>query len=306
MTVKGIEGLDYSFQEPNFNLVKSKGYSFVLSYFSRDDKKDWQKDELDRALKAGLDVGAVYETYAARPKAGYEAGVFDANDAKAQAAQIGYTGSLYFAVDFGAVGAELDLVEQYFRGVNSILPVDQIGVYGSYFVVQRIADKGLAKWYWQTSAWSKNKYDERTHIYQNANIGSGIPGTDWNLGSPEMGLMKADGSVSIPTPNPVPPVPPAPTPTENMPAYPGLLVIGTKNKAGTKLFQRKLSDRGWRITVDEDFGPKTQNIVKAFQKQKANWIRANFPQAKKLTDAQIADGKVGLMTWTAIWKSPRT
>lgn len=88
-------------------------------------------------------------------------------------------------------------------------------------------------------------------------------------------------------PQPVPQAPQAPV--QNYPAYPMLLRRGSKN-VYVRQFQQKLRDRGWKITVDGDFGPATENVVKQFQRDKG----------------LAQDGLVGPNTWNAIWKSPVT
>lgn len=86
------------------------------------------------------------------------------------------------------------------------------------------------------------------------------------------------------------PVPQAPqAPVNNYPAYPMLLRKGSKN-VYVRQFQAKLHDRGWKISVDGDFGPATESIVKQFQAD------------KHLTQ----DGIVGPNTWKAIFTSPVT
>lgn len=54
--------------------------------------------------------------------------------------------------------------------------------------------------------------------------------------------------------------------------------------------QRRLHERGWKITIDGYYGPATERIVKAFQKE------------KKLS----VDGKLGPKTWRALWSFPIT
>lgn len=54
--------------------------------------------------------------------------------------------------------------------------------------------------------------------------------------------------------------------------------------------QRRLHERGWAITIDGKFGPDTERIIKAFQKE------------KKLA----VDGRLGPKTWYALWAAPIT
>lgn len=88
-------------------------------------------------------------------------------------------------------------------------------------------------------------------------------------------------------PTPVPQVPQAPV--NNYPAYPGIQRRGSKGTF-VRQFQAKLRDRGWNITVDGDFGPATEKIVRQFQKEKGLGV----------------DGIVGPNTWKAIFTSPVT
>ncbi len=59
-------------------------------------------------------------------------------------------------------------------------------------------------------------------------------------------------------------------------------------KPGVKQFQQKLKDRGWDIKADGFFGDKTTQVVRAFQKEKRLGM----------------DGRVGPLTWKAIFTAP--
>jgi hypothetical protein len=94
------------------------------------------------------------------------------------------------------------------------------------------------------------------------------------------------GGESVPsTSKPSPAQPPAQT--SQAPAFPGIMRRGHKGNNVSR-FQQRLKDRGWSIVVDGDFGPKTELIVKQFQKE------------KNLT----ADGIVGPITWGQFWNAP--
>lgn len=89
---------------------------------------------------------------------------------------------------------------------------------------------------------------------------------------------------------PVQPVPVQPKPANIVvPAYPGLVKRGSKGKAVTAV-QKRLKERGWKISVDGVFGARTEAIVRQFQTEKG------------LT----ADGIVGPLTWRKLWTSPVT
>ena len=73
------------------------------------------------------------------------------------------------------------------------------------------------------------------------------------------------------------------------PAFPGLMVRG-RTGAGVRALQQRLRERGWKITVDGEFGPQTDRIVRAFQKDKG----------------LVVDGEVGPQTWNALWTTAIT
>lgn len=79
---------------------------------------------------------------------------------------------------------------------------------------------------------------------------------------------------------------PTPAPPSKAPKYPGHPIkMGDRGK-NVRTIQARLKQRGWTISVDGDFGPKTRAVVKKFQ------------QRKGLTP----DGIVGPFTWRALWK----
>ncbi len=84
--------------------------------------------------------------------------------------------------------------------------------------------------------------------------------------------------------------PSKPKPVPTYPAFPGTLKRGMMNNANVKKFQAKLKQRGWDISVDGDFGPGTESVVKKFQKEKR----------------LVVDGLVGPGTWKSIFTSKVT
>lgn len=65
---------------------------------------------------------------------------------------------------------------------------------------------------------------------------------------------------------------------------------GGPDTANVRTWQQRLKDRGWRITVDGDFGKASKNATLAFQREKG----------------LAADGKVGPKTWAATWEASVT
>jgi hypothetical protein len=95
-------------------------------------------------------------------------------------------------------------------------------------------------------------------------------------------ISQLSGGEPVPSPQK-----PSPAPSPGTPGFPGITRRGSKGDA-VKQVQQRLKDRGWNITADGDFGPKTENIVKQFQKE------------KNVT----ADGIVGPITWGKLWTAP--
>lgn len=66
---------------------------------------------------------------------------------------------------------------------------------------------------------------------------------------------------------------------------------GTRSRSsGVRMWQQKMRDRGWSISVDGDFGPASDKVCRQFQADKRLGV----------------DGKVGAQTWGATWTSPVT
>ncbi|HLG01445.1 MAG TPA: M15 family metallopeptidase [Acidimicrobiia bacterium] len=100
-----------------------------------------------------------------------------------------------------------------------------------------------------------------------------------------------NGGVNAPPP---PPTRPKPSGAQ-APTYPGHAVSmdvwrrgGKQADATVAAFQAQLVNRGWSITADGHFGPKTDQAVRAFQREKRLAV----------------DGVVGPATWRAIWEAP--
>lgn len=78
------------------------------------------------------------------------------------------------------------------------------------------------------------------------------------------------------------------TPTH--PAFPGRTITLWDKGGDVRLWQGKMKMRGWDITVDGVYGPKSEATCRSFQKE------------KHLT----VNGKVGRQTWNATWEAKVT
>jgi peptidoglycan hydrolase-like protein with peptidoglycan-binding domain len=76
---------------------------------------------------------------------------------------------------------------------------------------------------------------------------------------------------------------------QQIPRFPGPLRRGSAGGA-VRTLQQRLKDRGWSLGVDGSYGPSTESVVRAFQKDKGLHV----------------DGVVGPRTWAALWTAPVT
>jgi hypothetical protein len=101
-------------------------------------------------------------------------------------------------------------------------------------------------------------------------------------------IKRAGGSATAP-----PSQPPAsggaapPMPADSQPWFGR---SARSRSSGVRTWQQRMQQRGWRIGVDGDFGPESENVARSFQREKG------------LT----ADGLVGAQTWNATWSAPVT
>lgn len=111
-----------------------------------------------------------------------ELGQQDAAQADANLSEAGGEGQpIYFTVDFpvgekvwkntmidvrsGATITIGDVIIKYFQGINDVLPIERIGVYGRYTAVKYIMEFPLARYGWQMTFNSKVPYPA-AHIHQ--------------------------------------------------------------------------------------------------------------------------------------------
>lgn len=278
-----IFGVDYSSGRPSSTALESAGVKFVARYIGSTvhgtgrSSKWLTAAEAKAHHDAGRAVVVVFETTAQRAESGHSAGIADAHTAVAELAYCGLPADLpvYFAVDYDTtVGPN---VTGYFQGVASVLGLARTGAYAGYKVIKALLDKKLIAWAWQTYAWSGGKWDDRAHLQQYSNNHTiGGASVDYDR------AMKTNyGQWSPAGP------PPAPQPK----AWPGrYLEVKSPMMHGSdvKWVQQHLNSHGAspKVTVDSEYGPKTRDAVKAFQKKQHLEV----------------DGVVGPKAWAALAK----
>ncbi|MEV6258090.1 DUF1906 domain-containing protein [Nocardia sp. NPDC051911] len=165
-------GLDYAGGRPSPAMITAAGYGFVVRYLSDGGPnlpgKLLTPGEADALRAAGVEIVSNWETTADRMLGGYAAGEYDATLALAQVRACGGRDDrpIYFSADFDATEEQQALINDYLRGAASVLGVENVGIYGGYWPVSRALDAGVARWAWQTDAWSGDLRDPRIHLHQ--------------------------------------------------------------------------------------------------------------------------------------------
>lgn len=170
--------LDYSDARPTPQQIKAK-YIGVLRYVAPLGKQSGTAfggaDNSHKVITAaeykalgaaGLTVVLNWEWYDVRPRGGAAAGIADAQEALRQANALGYTGPIYFSVDFDASEADQPAINAYIQACAQVIGKARLGAYGGYWPLKRLFDAGLITYGWQTLAWSGGQRESRAHLYQ--------------------------------------------------------------------------------------------------------------------------------------------
>jgi len=188
------EGVDYAWGRPGGHNLAVAGKKFAMRYVPYRENLNpviwtskgldlWEKRDL---LEHGLSIGMVWETFANRAKEGWNAGRADAMMCADGLAHCGMPSNtvIYFAVDFDAnVGQRSwdqnvsPWIRAYLDGAASVIGRARTGVYGGYFVIEWALANGIARWGWQTYAWSAGHVSSHAHLLQYWNHGAinGVP-----------------------------------------------------------------------------------------------------------------------------------
>jgi hypothetical protein len=286
------EGVDYSQHTANAHALRAAGMTFAMRYLSHDDGKNLHQDEARLLSGAGIDVGVVWETTANRALSGRAGGAQDARDAAAQARACGMPAGrpIYFAVDFDANDQQKPAIADYLRGAASVLGgVDRVGVYGGYWVVKYCFEHGVARYAWQTFAWSGGHRHPQAQLYQHRN-GVHVAGMEVDLDTAfadDFGQWRTNGQGSAPA-FPYPASDYLATQRGDPHCHWG---ANAADQANVKRWQTKMAKRGWAIDATGTFDAKSEQVCRKFQAEKG---------------LVHHDGKVGPETWGGTWTAPIT
>ncbi|MED5019345.1 DUF1906 domain-containing protein [Paenibacillus chibensis] len=173
---------------------KADGVSFIGRYVTPGSWKSVTKEEAETIIAAGLQILSVFERTADRTKGGAANGAEDGKRAYAHVRSIGQPigTAIYFAVDYDAPASQHNNIEAYLRAAAKEIPGYKIGVYGSFSVIEAMAIRGAASYFWQTLAWSRGLISAKANVYQKQiDVGANGIMVDWNDQYSDAGLWGA-------------------------------------------------------------------------------------------------------------------
>jgi hypothetical protein len=231
-----LRGVDIAWSRPTTAQIQAAGAHFVARYLSPDSTKNITRAEVADYKANGLGVVVVWESSANRMLGGKAAGAADALAAEVQRAAVGLPSNqpIYFGCDFDAQGTQFHTVNEYLRGVASVIGLSRTGIYGGYYVLEDVfSSPATATYGWQTVAWSNGKVSAHANIYQDGSTTlSG--GADWDTAE------TADYG-QYPRPSAAPTPAPTPAPAPSTPSVDALLTIA----AGEVGYHEGKNASGW-------------------------------------------------------------
>jgi hypothetical protein len=159
--------LDYSAGFPGARNIKQKKYVGAARYGGFPGRrKCTNAAELRDFTANGIGMAIVFEDTETTWRGGYGSGQSGATKTRNHLNDIGFPQNrpIYMAVDQDVVKTgEFDTMLEHLRGAGSVLggPA-HVGVYGEADVIDAARNAGVATYFWQTAAWSRNRRTECT------------------------------------------------------------------------------------------------------------------------------------------------
>lgn len=168
-----VEGVDYAWSRPSPSSLKAAGKVFACRYGGPgSDGKQLDAAEAAALNAHGVSIVANAEGAADGMLRGWDAGVLWAKDAEAHFRACGMPAGrpIYFSADFDVqAGAQWAAVASALKGAASVIGLGRVGIYGGRWPIQWARSNGVAKWFWQTYAWSNGVWVPGNHIEQYKN-----------------------------------------------------------------------------------------------------------------------------------------
>lgn len=236
-------GVDYSESVTSLKTLVSlrRGdVHFCMRYISTPrNPKNLTVPEKKALRAAGMLIGIIFETTAARALSGSLGGRADGVSAWAQINALGMRDAIvFFTVDDNVTADQLPTVGNYFRAVNGVMGRELAtgkrrgGAYGDDAVIKYLFDHDLIDFGYQTYAWSDDKWDPRAQIQQYRN-GVTLYGIDvdynrttavdfgqWPRPKPPTPPPVKTDTKPMPAPKPAPTPPPDPPDPTSHPGWP--------------------------------------------------------------------------------------
>lgn len=180
-----MEGVDYSTARPSPAGLYAAGKRFAVRYGGAGTPDKWLSvSEAEALTRAGLSIVANVEGTARGLNGGYAVGVTWAGNANGWFRRCGMPPDqpIYLSADWDVQAVEWPNVAAALRGAAAVIGADRVGIYGGRNAIRWAQRDGVARWFWQTYAWSgtPTQWLPGTHIQQYRN-GVMVAGGDCDL-----------------------------------------------------------------------------------------------------------------------------
>ncbi|WP_405163209.1 DUF1906 domain-containing protein [Nocardia sp. NBC_01499] len=171
-----------SASRPYGNAVQASIYSGICRYLSDGGSELPGKlllaDEAKSYIAADQALVSNWETTADMMLRGANGGYDDVRRAWDQHKMCGGPDNavVYFSCDFDSTPEQQVDINEYLQACVDFLGVQSVGVYGSYYVCQRVHQWTPEIYLWQTQAWSGGQVYDGIHLYQRNDLGSVLVG----------------------------------------------------------------------------------------------------------------------------------
>lgn len=168
------EGIDYAFQRPTISAIVAAGKAFVIRYGGAGTTDKWLAPSESVELRtAGMSIVANVEGAANGLLNGWTTGAQWASNADRHFRACGMPADrpIYLSVDFDVQSTQWPMVASALRGAASVIGAERVGIYGGRNAIRWAQRDGVARWFWQTYAWSGNptQWLPGVHIQQYRN-----------------------------------------------------------------------------------------------------------------------------------------